>query len=200
MNIKTIIISLVVFCIHNRDCFAQAFGGIDDYSLSKLSAIEPGVHSLNDSTKIKIVTNHRAITSLTQVTETFPGKHLFIDLWATWCMPCLANMPTSDSLANELTEEGIQLVYISLDTDSNDVQWKKMIAERKLYGAHIRATKALQDAITMVIWNGIDVYSIPHYLIISKDGKVWNKNAPAPKERERFNEALADLHQQRTVH
>src|SRR5215212_6065938 len=136
-----------------------------------------------DSTKILIVQGYDHISSLKQISHHFEGKHLFIDLWATWCEPCLRDMPSSDSLQVTLEKSNIQLLYISLDKDTQDEDWKHMITSRKIYGAHIRATKALQDEITTLIWNGIDVYSIPHYIVIRKDGVVCNKNAPAPKEK-----------------
>ena len=65
-----------------------------------------------------------------------------------------------------------------------------MILHLKIAGAHIRAGKLLQDDITKAVWNGIDVYSIPHYLLVDQQGSILLRDAPSPKDHNRFNTAI----------
>ena len=48
----------------------------------------------------------------------FRGKPLLVNLWATWCAPCVVEMPTLDSLAER--EERVHLLAISMDPDGRD--------------------------------------------------------------------------------
>jgi thiol-disulfide isomerase/thioredoxin len=47
----------------------------------------------------------------------FQNKVLFINVWATWCPPCLAEMPNINQLYQELAEEDIVFVMLSVDQD-----------------------------------------------------------------------------------
>ena len=45
----------------------------------------------------------------------FAGKGVVLNLWATWCVPCVAEMPALDTLAGELAKENIVVVPLSSD-------------------------------------------------------------------------------------
>jgi thiol-disulfide isomerase/thioredoxin len=45
------------------------------------------------------------------------GKVIFLNFWATWCPPCIAEMPDINNLYNELDKENIEFLMISLDDD-----------------------------------------------------------------------------------
>lgn len=47
--------------------------------------------------------------------EDFRGKVLFINLWASWCPPCVAEMPTIQSLYSEVNSKDVKFLLISLD-------------------------------------------------------------------------------------
>ena len=51
--------------------------------------------------------------------ESFRGKTVLIDLWATWCAPCVAALPSLAKLANEGKEKGLVLVTVDRDEDPN---------------------------------------------------------------------------------
>jgi peroxiredoxin len=48
------------------------------------------------------------------------GEVVILNFWATWCIPCLAEMPTLEALQQELGDEGLQIVGISQDTGGAD--------------------------------------------------------------------------------
>lgn len=48
------------------------------------------------------------------------GEVVVLNFWATWCIPCLAEMPTLEALQQELGDEGLQIVGISQDTGGAD--------------------------------------------------------------------------------
>ena len=50
----------------------------------------------------------------------FRGKVVVLNLWATWCTPCLAEMPMLDRLQRQLGDEGAIVIALSLDRDGKD--------------------------------------------------------------------------------
>jgi thiol-disulfide isomerase/thioredoxin len=133
-----------------------------------------------DSNKIKFIENYSQISSISELLDSFKDKPVFIDLWTTWCSPCLKEFEFNKPLFDYLDKNGIELVYVSFDKDSADNLWRTKINEHKLSGNHIRAGKLLQDSLTTLIWGGIDAFSIPRYLLFDKNKKLVNIDASLP--------------------
>lgn len=56
----------------------------------------------------------------------FEGKVIFINFWATWCAPCVAEMPGINALYNDVKDENIAFVMLSLDDKfEKAVEFKK---------------------------------------------------------------------------
>lgn len=53
--------------------------------------------------------------------ESFRGRVVLLNLWATWCGPCVREMPTLDRLQAALGGEGFEVVALSLDRKGADV-------------------------------------------------------------------------------
>ncbi len=147
-----------------------------------------------DSNKIKFIENYSQITSISGLLDSFKGKPVFIDLWATWCSPCLKEFEFSKPLFDYLAKTGVEIVYVSFDKDSEDNLWRTKINQNKLFGNHIRASKQLQDSLTTLIWGGIDAFSIPRYLLFDKNKKLVNIDSSPPSSGFKlFNEIEFDL-------
>ena len=133
-----------------------------------------------DSSPIQIVKNYSAISSISELLDMFNGKPVFIDLWATWCSPCIQEFKFSSSLYTFLEKNGVVIIYVSFDNDQQDLDWRKMIEDNKLSGYHVRANKKLKDDFTTLVWGSIDAFSIPNYILFDKDKNVVNKSASHP--------------------
>ena len=97
----------------------------------------------------------------------YRNKVVFINLWATWCGPCIAEMPGIESLYQDFEEhDQIEFVMISLD---QDFEKAKKFKERKEFSFPIYGpvNRALPD----IYRSG----SIPTTFVISKDGVIVQK-------------------------
>jgi len=93
----------------------------------------------------------------------YEGKTLFINLWATWCPPCRAEMPHISELYKKVKDEdNIEFLMIALDKDFN--KSKKYIADKGFTFPVLHAHKGLN--------NTLQSQSIPTTLVISPEGKV----------------------------
>jgi thiol-disulfide isomerase/thioredoxin len=103
--------------------------------------------------------------------SSFKGKIIFIDLWATWCGPCLEEMPYFDRLRNKY-EANSDIVFISLCVNDNIGGWKKNLKSRKAEGIQLFASQP-----EMVDYK---ILSLPRSIIIDKDFKIVKLYGPDP--------------------
>ena len=107
----------------------------------------------------------------------FRGKAVYIDVWATWCGPCCAEIPYMEKLAAHYAKnKDIELISISLDEDH--AKWEKKLAEDKPEWKQY----ICPDAFTSELCKNYDINAIPRFLFFDKDGKVISLDAPRPSE------------------
>ena len=108
--------------------------------------------------------------------ESLKGKLVYVDVWATWCGPCKAQIPFLKQLEEKYREEDIAFVSLSIDQLKNISKWKDMIVDKELEGIQIIADKAWRSKfVTDYVIEGI-----PRFILIDKDGNLMNPMAPRP--------------------
>ncbi|MEZ4803129.1 MAG: TlpA disulfide reductase family protein [Gelidibacter sp.] len=124
------------------------------------------------------------------------GKYVYIDVWATWCGPCKAEIPSLKKVEHDYEGKNIQFVSISVDDarrtggGSLDVaknKWKEMVTEKELGGIQLFSDNN---------WNSefiknYKINSIPRFILIDPKGNIVDADAPRPssdKLIELFNE------------
>ena len=120
----------------------------------------------------------------------FSGKIIYIDIWATWCIPCLKEIPSLKEL--EKKYEGKDIVFLSISIDSNkDIEkWKKFIVEKELGGVQLFAGDQTND-----LSIAYQIMGIPRFMLFGKDGTILATNAPQPsnpKTTEILDKLLSD--------
>ena len=102
----------------------------------------------------------------------FRGKPVLLNLWATWCLPCVTEMPQLDTLAGQ--HKDLQVVTVSQDSGdggkkkAQDFFAQKKFANLKLY---LDPDMALMDVFL--------AQSLPTTVLFDKDGKeVWRLTGP----------------------
>lgn len=107
----------------------------------------------------------------------FYGKVLYIDVWATWCGPCCAEIPYMDKLYEHYRNNpGIELISISID-DDRDAWLGKLKADKPGWKQFI-----LSDEERGKFQKSLDISSIPRFLIIAADGTFADTYAPRPSD------------------
>ena len=108
--------------------------------------------------------------------ESLKGKLVYVDVWATWCGPCRAQIPFLKQLEEKYREEDIAFVSLSIDQLKNISKWKDMIVDKELEGIQIIADKAWRSKfVTDYVIEGI-----PRFILIDKDGNLMDPMAPRP--------------------
>lgn len=108
--------------------------------------------------------------------ESLKGKLVYVDVWATWCGPCKAQIPFLKQLEEKYREEDIAFVSLSIDQLKNISKWKDMIVDKELEGIQIIADKAWRSKfVTDYVIEGI-----PRFILIDKDGNLMDPMAPRP--------------------
>ena len=106
----------------------------------------------------------------------YKGKIIFIDLWATWCLPCLAEFLFFDSLKQNYRTNN-NLVFISLSIDKNTEAWKKYLTEK----GRKDETEYIIDKLKLTAYS---IEAIPRTIIITKDYKIAMLDGPLPSAKE----------------
>ena len=123
-----------------------------------------------------VFTNYENANGGTNSLSDFKGKLVYVDVWATWCRPCLAEIPALKALHDKLKGKNIEFVSISIDEDKE--AWHKAVKERELKGVQLIADKAFESQFIQ----DYGISQIPTFLIIDKDGKIVSPNAPRPSD------------------
>lgn len=113
-----------------------------------------------------------------------PGRWVLLDFWATWCKPCMLEVPHLKAAYDAFKEKGFEIYGVSLDSDP--VKWKKVIAEEGMEWINtvIRNDDGI-DATAIY-----DICSIPTNFLIAPDGTIAAKNLRGEQLQMRLEELL----------
>ncbi|MGJ8659168.1 MAG: TlpA family protein disulfide reductase [Cellulophaga fucicola] len=110
--------------------------------------------------------------------EDLKGKYVYIDVWATWCIPCIAEIPALKETEKAYHGKNIEFVSISLDSHNHYEKWKQMVVDKELGGIQLIADSDFEsDFIQDYVIKGI-----PHFILINPDGNIVSAKAPRPSD------------------
>lgn len=133
--------------------------------LSSLSGKESIVGSLApDFTEIRDTSEK--IVSISK----FRGKVIFLDFWASWCVPCKAQLPGIKQVYEKV--KGNEVVFIGISFDFNKKDWVNEIKDAQLNWVHGMTVKGMEGP-TAIKYG---VTYIPHNFLIDKNGIVVHEN------------------------
>lgn len=113
--------------------------------------------------------------------ESFKGNYIYIDLWASWCGPCIQQIPNLKKLETEYKDKNI--VFLSVSIDESSKNWKNKVKELNLDGYQLEVGNSGFEKM-------MNVSGIPHFILYDNEGKLKLYKAPRPgtlEIREIFN-------------
>ncbi|MFG6687878.1 TlpA family protein disulfide reductase [Mariniflexile sp. HNIBRBA6329] len=114
------------------------------------------------------------------------GKYVYVDVWATWCGPCKAEIPSLKALEKQYHGKNIQFVSLSIDDDRSHggswdkarEDWKSFIADKQLGGIQLFAPNGWQSQFVL----DYKIKGIPRFILIDPNGNVVTPDAPRPSD------------------
>jgi len=100
------------------------------------------------------------------------GKVVLVDFWATWCGPCIAELPNIQKAYADYQDKGFEIVGISLDRAADKEKLESFIKEKKMPWPQAYDGEGWGNAIA----KKYGITSIPATFLIGKDGKIVETN------------------------
>jgi cytochrome c biogenesis protein CcmG/thiol:disulfide interchange protein DsbE len=94
----------------------------------------------------------------------YKGKVVLLNFWATWCVPCKAEIPWFQEFESKFKDKGFAVLGVSLDEEGWGVV-KPYVSERKITYRMVIGTEEMST-----MYGGID--SLPTTFIIDQAGKI----------------------------
>ena len=102
----------------------------------------------------------------------FKGKYVLIDFWATWCSPCMAEMPNVAKAYSQYKDKGLEIIGVSLDRPDSKSLWLKVIKRDHLDWIQLSDLNWWNSKAALLY----NINSVPANFLIDPKGKIIAKN------------------------
>lgn len=107
------------------------------------------------------------------------GRYLYVDVWATWCAPCLRELPFLEAYQKQY-ENSERMAFVSVSIDERPEQWRRFVTEKELKGIQLLADKGWSSQICL----DYQISELPRFLLIDPEGRLIDADAPRPSSAE----------------
>lgn len=112
--------------------------------------------------------------------EDFRGKYVYVDVWATWCGPCIGEIPSLKAKEAKYHDANIEFVSISIDEIDDKEKWQEIVDKYELGGTQLMVDNGRKSDILQ----NYMITSIPRFLLIDPEGNIVTADAPRPSDDE----------------
>jgi thiol-disulfide isomerase/thioredoxin len=171
MNIKTLIGALIVLGLGVGGFFAVRY----TQSVGEQLNSSTGTTGASGKARVRFVKNPKAIPDLTMktldgqtiTTKDLAGKVVIFNFWATWCMPCRAEIPDLVKLQTQYKDHLVIIGVLSQDEPGPNVL--RFAADYKVNYPIVAETPELEAAFT-------GIYALPTTFMVGPDGRMMQKH------------------------
>lgn len=132
------------------------------------------------SDSVFLIDSYKNVTTLKSILEKNKDRVIYIDFWASWCLPCLKLLPASKKLSETYKNDSVSVIYLSIDRNYDD--WRKSASKNDLL-FHDNSFLIVNPA-TASYLNKLKLNEIPRYLLFDKKGNLIYEKAPHPDDEE----------------
>ena len=104
------------------------------------------------------------------------GKLVVIDFWATWCSPCVADMPRMKELYQKYRDKGVEFIGVSLDLPADEGGLKSLrdyVAKNEIRWPQYYQGEGWDSRFS----SACGIHEIPTVFLLDTDGKLYSTNA-----------------------
>ncbi len=117
--------------------------------------------------------NHKGgTTSL----EDLKGQYVYVDVWATWCGPCIREIPSLKEVEKQFHGKNIAFVSTSIDKAKDHSTWVEMVKKKELGGTQLMADNDWSSQFV----KDYAIEGIPRFILIDPSGNIVSADAPRP--------------------
>lgn len=121
------------------------------------------------------------------LTQAFPNKVIYIDVYATWCGPCRREFKLAPEIHSQF--HGKEVVFVNLCLQSLMDKWKDFTQEFQIEGENY----FLDSDATKLFMSAYGLTGFPSYILIDRQGTIKSNKAPRLSEKERLEQMINDL-------
>ena len=162
-----------------------------------VAKFEPQIESLKKYLKSNSIQYDKAFVIETNyirfedLISTFKGKNILVDVWATWCGPCVEDFNYKSKLRPLIESGKISVLYVSIDKPTWEKKWKENMKFNQLEGYHVLANDILIEDMWKYLGGRQGV--IPRYALIDRNGTLFLNEASRPSQGDELVNQIDDM-------
>lgn len=108
--------------------------------------------------------------------KSLKGRYVYIDIWATWCEPCINEIPFMKSLEKKFRKK--RIAFVSISSEKNRGKWAEMLRIEEMTGIQLNTggDKSFMEA--------YGVEGIPRFILLDKKGRILEMDMTRPSDPE----------------
>ena len=106
------------------------------------------------------------------------NKLILLDFWASWCIPCIQEVPLLKELQEKYESKGLLVIGVSVDSDRK--KWEEALDKHEPAGIQISELKGWESVSRI----NYGVQAIPFTVLIDSSGKILARNPHGPLLKE----------------
>lgn len=131
---------------------------------------------LEASGSVYLMNIEKKVLTLSNFINANRGKVIYVDFWASWCLPCRESMQKMKIIRNKYKEDKIVIIYLSIDKNADN--WKKAALAEDIF-LYSENYLVINPSYSKYL-KTLKVDEIPRYFLYDKMGNLVHSNAPGP--------------------
>jgi len=104
----------------------------------------------------------------------FAGKVVYLDFWASWCGPCMREVPYAKELKKRM-ENQPDLVFLYISVDVDEAAWRSTVEQHQIQGVHLNVPGFEHE-----VPQAYNLQGVPTFFLIGRDGTIISNSPPRP--------------------